>query len=103
MKSIVHHRPSTKALERACAKISEGLTTAIWCITAVADRMDEIAIDGDGFELHHGKAVIRLPANPSWHELATAADRLIAQVGGDHRFVEDFVRRGKIIELHTGS
>jgi len=47
-------------------KNSEALTTAVWCITAVADCMDEIAINGDGFELHHGSLVARLPANPSW-------------------------------------
>ncbi|TMH79010.1 MAG: hypothetical protein E6H52_01645 [Betaproteobacteria bacterium] len=84
-------------------KNSEALTTAVWCITAVADCMDEIAINGDGFELHHGSLVARLPANPSWYELATAADELITRAGGGHRFIEDFVRDGKIIELRTGS
>src|SRR5437660_12248239 len=82
--SIVPRRRSSKSLERACMKNSEALTTAVWCIAAVADCMDEIAINGDGFELHHGSLVARLPANPSWYELATAADELITRAVGGH-------------------
>lgn len=84
---------------------------SVWSIFEAVDRLNEVALEATELTLtytvHWGPDAvqIKLPDNPTWWDLAQAADRLVKQSQDQHHvFVEGFIRTSNnTIDMYTGS
>jgi len=88
-----------------------GMKHSVWSIFEVIDNMNDIAVKGSGlsllYDIHWGGLAVRieLPSNPTWMDLAHAADHAVKKSGdGHHVFVECFRwYDAKTLRMITGS
>jgi hypothetical protein len=89
-----------------------GLRVASFAIHELLAHLDEVAVEGSGLALHHPRCgadftpSVALPANPTFRQLAHAADKLIEQSDDLHHcFIEGFHYDPAtgVIELSCGS
>jgi hypothetical protein len=74
-----------------------GLRVASFAIHELLAHLDEVAVEGSGLTLHHPRCCadftpsVALPANPTFRQLAHAADKLIEQSDDLHHcYIEGF-------------
>lgn len=87
------------------------LKASVWSIFEVIDNMKDIAVKGSGlkllYDIHWGDSPVSidLPNDPTWMDLALAADKAVKQSGDKHHvFVEDFkMNDKKTLRMYTGS
>lgn len=100
-----------KELDRRMDLANSYGESSVWSVFEVVDNMKDVAYKHKAPTLvysdHWGNKEVscKLPPNPTWKQLAKAADKLIKQSRDEHHvYVEDFFETKKgVLELSTGS
>ena len=112
LNALIQRGPDAQLTEYFRQANAIGLRVASFAIHELLAHLDEVAVEGSGLTLHHPHCCadftpsVALPANPTFRQLAHAADKLIEQSDDLHHcFIEGFYYDPAtgVIELSCGS